>query len=831
MSAPLQQQQPQQNVVHQPPPQQQPPHMNNTNDILSIQSDFSILHHPGKKIDKQIETKYDILFTCLEVNEEWKLIKKDSGGTVLVSPDTNYDDLENLFEGVSYINSFAYGHRKSDETLERCNELYFKNVVGTKLGRGLIQRHVSSLTLPSTPPTAPPRVDQKCKELADDSFDLMMGKLSLAELTPLQQNEEAIVAAKMLLERLETNHEVLLRQEKKRQLELVSHKELEQLRHPSTNDNTKEKKQRIEKEEDDVVDDSINTAQDMEFEASIDTEFDNESESMLLDNKDVSASNYMDEEDQAPQDEFTTPMCASSMDIDSNPEVSTWPPSELQQQIDELENSKQINHIISSDDNLNKKMQLLLQELNNNGGVGFHLFIKLVSSHPATKVVLWTRSSDYNSIELIKSGFEAQIRKGVMGYQHLQRHDDGVDYILFPIIVGAKGISVGSASGYDAAQEPFDELCRLVSQLNNVIVLMTEWERLHRDPSIALDRERTLLSAGANRVRYMKHWDKSIEDLFRSLLEVAQNKDTQRAIATEKDAAKGLRASLSDIVRDKQTEMNGKSIDNQALMRQQGTDENDWLRKSALRGGLINIKDSMDMTDLHTIYARMNNGSDADTEATEFHKKVQLRGPHPLLSTLTQPTHVCIQRSSKDDEREFIFVNEFEKYNAHQSAMNYTYLSELNYLRDDVDCAIVDVIGSRDVDWREEMAVFSELATHPLVLSLTLTNPPRFSSFSSYNGFIHELCKLSNTSLLPTECYGLEDRYMEIADAEQSRKDNLASNLQVKTNNYQSDDPFIRDMAKLGNYTSNSRNDSIKLGTGRRKRTAATLLAMPSAKS
>ena len=56
---------------------------------------------------------------------------------------------------------------------------------------------------------------------------------------------------------------------------------------------------------------------------------------------------------------------------------------------------------------------------------------------------------------MLQQYFEAH-RKGVMGYQHLQRHNDGVDYILFPIIVGAKGISVGSASGYDAAQEPFD---------------------------------------------------------------------------------------------------------------------------------------------------------------------------------------------------------------------------------------------------------------------------------------------------------------------------------------------------------------------------------------
>ena len=388
----------QQNEMHQPQQQQQhqqQPIPMNTNDIISIESEFSALHHPNEKIDEQIETKYDILFTCLKA-VKWKLVVDDNNAPLLLSPGTKYDELENLFEGEAYIYAFAYGHQKSDKTLELCNELYLEYVLGTEMGRGLIQQHISSLTSSLTPPTTPPRADQKCKELADDSFDLMMGKLSIEDRTPLQQNEEAIAAAKLLLERLEADRERLLLQEsKKRQLELVSHGEVEQSRHPSTNDNTKEKKQRTEKEEDDVDDDSINAARDMEFEASIDMESDNESESMLLDNtdvslldnKDASAGNYIDEEDQAPQDES---MCAS-MDIDSNPEVSTWPPSELQQQIDELENSKQINHIISSDDNLNKKMQLLLQELNNNDGDGFHLFIKLVSSHPATKVVLWTR--------------------------------------------------------------------------------------------------------------------------------------------------------------------------------------------------------------------------------------------------------------------------------------------------------------------------------------------------------------------------------------------------------------------------------------------------------
>jgi len=258
------------NVVHQPPPQQQhqqQPIPMNTNDIISIESEFSALHHPNEKIDEQIETKYDILFTCLKA-VKWKLVVDGDNVPLLLSPGTNSDDLDNLSEGEAYIYAFdAFGHQKSDKTLELCNELYLEYVLGTEMGRGLIQQHISSLTSSSTPPTTTTRADQKCKELADDSFDLMMGKLSIEDRTPLQQNEEAIAAAKLLLERLEADRvRLLLQESKKRQLKLVS-----QSRHPSTNDNTKKKKQRT-KEKDDAVDDSINAAEDMELEASMDTE-------------------------------------------------------------------------------------------------------------------------------------------------------------------------------------------------------------------------------------------------------------------------------------------------------------------------------------------------------------------------------------------------------------------------------------------------------------------------------------------------------------------------------------------------------------------------------
>ena len=100
-------------------------------------------------------------------------------------------------------------------------------------------------------------------------------------MSELQQPQHQVVTAQqnevqLLLERLEINREVLLRQEKKRQLELVV-----QSQHPSTDDKKNEKKRRTEKEEDDVVDDSISTVQDVEFEPSMDMESDAETQYII----------------------------------------------------------------------------------------------------------------------------------------------------------------------------------------------------------------------------------------------------------------------------------------------------------------------------------------------------------------------------------------------------------------------------------------------------------------------------------------------------------------------------------------------------------------------
>ena len=270
----LQQHHFQQQQHHQQQQQQQPITAGNDNNLA--QYGLSTLYYPDKKeFDKtevkQMEFKYNILASCLKA-DDWEAVNVNlNEPAIFVSPGTDYNKLEDLVEGIKYVNPYNYGHHKSNETLNRLNELYCRYVLGTDMGRRLIQQYLPSLisSLSSSPP---PKVNKEDNKLSARTLNFMMGELSLTDQTPLQQNEEAIAAAKLLLEQLEINRQVLLRQEskKKRQLELV----------PLPHDedyNTNEKRPRTEREEDDVVDDdSVNASQDLEFENSMDGNFSDE---------------------------------------------------------------------------------------------------------------------------------------------------------------------------------------------------------------------------------------------------------------------------------------------------------------------------------------------------------------------------------------------------------------------------------------------------------------------------------------------------------------------------------------------------------------------------
>ena len=295
MSAPLQQPQQlvttQQNEVHQHQHQQQPPITTTTIDFMDlINSGFSTLYNHNKDLDdaavEHMRLKYDIFLNCLNA-KEWKAVKNQCGEAVFVHPEyvpkfveygdrdtaaTDDDgfDFENSIEGVAFVQPFNFGHEKSGKTLDHYNELYAREVLGTEIGRRLIQQHLpaSASSLTTTPMEVEVQVDNR-KKLENDTFNHIMGSLkglSIGGGTNLRQIDDALSVSKSVGERLELLRNRHLEMEKrKRRLDLVPQNKL-------VADDTHEKKQRTDNNTDDI------------------SEVENESEDVSFDNDDGSIS-------------------------------------------------------------------------------------------------------------------------------------------------------------------------------------------------------------------------------------------------------------------------------------------------------------------------------------------------------------------------------------------------------------------------------------------------------------------------------------------------------------------------------------------------------------
>jgi len=290
MSAPLQQpQQLQQNEVHHHQ-QQQAPITTTTIEFMDLlNSGFLTLYQHNKDLDeaadKHMRLKYDIFLNCLNA-KEWKAVKNQCGEAVFVHPEyvpkfveygdrdtaaTDDDgfDFENSIEGVAFVQPFNFGHEKSGKTLDHYNELYAREVLGTEIGRRLIQQHLpasaSSLT---TQMEVEVQVDNR-KKLENDTFNHIMGSLkglSIGGGTNLRHIDDALSVSKSVGERLELLRNRHLEMEKnKRQLELVSQNELV----------LSEKKRRTDANhipstsvpmEEDIDDDGEDNSQEMELE-------------------------------------------------------------------------------------------------------------------------------------------------------------------------------------------------------------------------------------------------------------------------------------------------------------------------------------------------------------------------------------------------------------------------------------------------------------------------------------------------------------------------------------------------------------------------------------
>jgi len=178
-------------------------------------------------------------------------------------------DFDNSIEGVAYVHPCNYGHHKSDQTLDLYNELYAREVLGSEIGRRLIQQHLPTPTLSSTPMEVDQVQNDNSKKLVNDTFNYILGSLkglSIGGGTNLRQIDDALsvsTSVQELLEVLKDRH--LEMEKKKRPLDLVPQNEL-------VADNTHdEKKQRTTdtKQGTAVKEDDISTSVPMEEDSDV----------------------------------------------------------------------------------------------------------------------------------------------------------------------------------------------------------------------------------------------------------------------------------------------------------------------------------------------------------------------------------------------------------------------------------------------------------------------------------------------------------------------------------------------------------------------------------
>ena len=293
MSAPLQQpqQQPQQNELQQHHYQHHPPITTTIDFIDLLNSGFLTLYQHNKDLDeaadKHMRLKYDILLNCLNA-KRWKPLKSLSGEDILVSPKyappdyvdyadqaaaTDNDDcfdFENSIEGVAFVHPCNYGHKKSDKTLDHYNKLYAKEVLGSEIGRRLIQQHLPTSTLSSTPMEVDQVQVDNNKKLENDTFNHLMGslkRLSIGGGTNLRQIDDALSISKSVYERFELLKDRHLEMEKnKRPLALIPHNEVLSEKKRRTDANQAPSTFAAVPMEENIDDDSEVNSQEMELE-------------------------------------------------------------------------------------------------------------------------------------------------------------------------------------------------------------------------------------------------------------------------------------------------------------------------------------------------------------------------------------------------------------------------------------------------------------------------------------------------------------------------------------------------------------------------------------
>ena len=476
---------------------------------------------------------------------------------------------------------------------------------------------------------------------------------------------------------------------------------------------------------------------------------------------------------------------------------------------------------------------------------------KLTIKSPVTTVVVAFARNSRN-----QPHYRSQVFRVVAeSFPTYEEHEKGNDtYILYPCGITGKFISV-SKQGHSRKYVQhyntlYDTVQSLVKGGKKVIVTMLDIDRLHRDPTVALDLADDLEALGREvgdvQVKPMRTFDYSIVDVLDTAIKIADEAAEQAEgddkAATSKDAARGLRDEVEDDDKKKQKAIDDtydRYIEKKGKSNAINLEKSTLIKEACINGDEI-VREFVYLKSVHDpILAELRDGV-SDAEAKQMVKDY-IKGIKQ--STGKQNIRVSFQRSSdrsKYEQRNTIIINN-TKHPEQQLLKNVIYLekndeevqlvpeliSRSDYESDgdgkqsSASVAIISVNAKRRQHVIKEVLAIVEKIAKKEVHSLLVTITTRLSGYGGYIRFIKELCDQTGTEFIMTECIGIG--HIDIADEEDERVKALETSLPKLINEkFAPNTDMGRAMLKAANESAPQDEDKTEWNEMKTKKKART---------
>ena len=451
----------------------------------------------------------------------------------------------------------------------------------------------------------------------------------------------------------------------------------------------------------------------------------------------------------------------------------------------------------------------------------FALKLILANNGATTAVVIFARTSD-DTIT-----YRSQLLRATEGYPLLVKYNKGGEkYILHPIPVTGKLVSVdkwhlGSKRYLEHHNGLSNTVQSLVDGGKSVIVLMVALNRLHRVPSVALDLAKDLEDLGGKpgvvQIKPMDMFDYNVSDVLHAAISSAEEKAAENdddrngnKRATHRDAARGLRDAFYVEPKHEKHEKQQKKINNEYSRYCDNDSEsidlgkNQYVMEACTAGDKISTEFVYSRYDWKPRLKVLRDDSSNANVSKVAEDYIAGITSSPRYTPGKQDARIVFNRSSRIQSEAHLMKNIKINEQHHpkmQLVKNLLYLyeydkdvdvPELTPRRDDdsdddsddiasslkqssSSVAIISVNTRRRSIVIEKVLAITEKIAKKEVQSLLVTSPTRLSGYPGYIGFIKEVCELTGTKLILTECLGINP--IDIAEAEDKRVNTLEESI------------------------------------------------------